>query len=101
MSPASLGLTSPWDEVRDRLARVEDALRALAREAAVKEWYSTAEVAALVGRAEYTVREWCRQGRVRAAKGAHARGPHPEWRVGRDEVERVRNHGLLPPSSAR
>ena len=86
----------PLAELVERLARIEAILEALARERAVKEWYSTADLAAVLGRAEYTVREWCRQGRVQACRTAHARGPHPEWRVAHAEVERVRRDGLLP-----
>jgi transposase len=72
------------------------ALQTILREKTVKEWYSTAELAALLGKSEYTVREWYRQGRVRATKKAYARGPHPEWLVGHEELQRLRNEGLLP-----
>ncbi len=87
---------SPFTMLAERLARIEALLEGLVGQRAVQEWYSTAELAALLGRAEYTVREWCRQGRVRASRTAHARGPHPEWRVAHAEVERVRRDGLLP-----
>ena len=85
-------------ELVERLARIEAILAALAGRRAAQEWYSTAELGRQLGRAEYTVREWCRQGRVRASRTAHARGPHPEWRVAHAEVERVRREGLLPIS---
>ena len=62
----------------------------------MKEWYSTAEVAAILGRAEFTVREWCRLGRVRAEKKKCGRGPASEWIVSHEELTRVRNEGLLP-----
>lgn len=88
-------------ELFDRLARIEAAVQLLVREKTVKEWYSTAEVAALLGRSDYTVREWCRLGRVRASKTAHARGTHPEWRIAHAELHRLRNEGLLPPATAR
>ncbi len=55
---------------------------------AVKEWYTTAEVGEIVGRAEYTVRELCRQGRVNAKKMPNGRG----WLVSYDELTRLRNH---------
>lgn len=84
-------------EVADRLSRIEAVLDRLVRERTAKEWYTTAEVAAALGRAEYTVREWCRLGRVRATKGTAARGPHPEWRIAHDELQRLRNDGLRPP----
>jgi hypothetical protein len=53
-------------------------------------------VAPLLGKAEYTVREWCRQGRVRAAKKSYARGAHAEWLIDHEELQRIRNEGLLP-----
>jgi hypothetical protein len=83
-------------EILERLARIEAALQLLLREKTVKEWYSTAEVAALLGKSEYTVREWCRQSRVRAIKKAYARGAHAEWLIGHAELQRLRSEGLLP-----
>lgn len=82
--------------VVDRLERIEAVLTRLVQERTVKEWYSTAEVAQLLGKAEYTVREWCRQGRIRATKKAYARGAHPEWLISHEELIRVQNQGLLP-----
>lgn len=76
----------------EKLERIESAVGELLKQRAVKEWYSTAEVAAIVGKAEYTVREWCRQGRVAAEKMENGRG----WIVPHAELERVRNHGPLP-----
>ena len=76
-------------------------VHSLVREKTIKEWYSTAEVASLVGKAEYTVREWCRQGRVRATKKSYARGSHPEWLIAHDELTRLRSEGLLPAPDRR
>lgn len=91
--------TVNWtDAVTERLARIEEALQALVRDKAVKDWYSTADVASLLGKSDYTVREWCRQGRVRASKKAYSRGAHPEWLIGHDELQRIRNEGLRPPA---
>lgn len=84
------------DDLAARLDRIEALLIALVGERAVKEWYSTAEVAAALGRAEFTVREWCRVGRVRAEKKKCGRGPASEWIVSHAELTRVRNEGLLP-----
>ena len=95
MTPAP-PMADPFRAILDRLAGIEAAVQVLAREKAVKEFYSTAEVAAAVGKAEYTVREWCRQGRVRATKKAYARGAHPEWLIDHDELTRLRNEGLRP-----
>ena len=79
-----------------RMARIEQALDLLVRQRTVKEWYSTAEVARLLGKAEFTVREWCRLGRVKAEKKKCGRGVAGEWIVSHEELTRVRNEGLLP-----
>ena len=90
-------LTTPMTslcEILDRLRRIESAVQTILRERTVKEWYSTAEVAVLLGRSEYTVREWCRLGRVQASKKNYARGAHPEWLISNTELQRLRNEGL-------
>lgn len=88
--------TNDLETIVQRLLAIEMALQILVREKTVKDRYSTAEVAQLVGKAEYTVREWCRRGRLRASKKAYLRGAHPEWLIDREELTRFRNEGLLP-----
>lgn len=88
------------DDLVARLERIEALLTTLVGQRAAKEWYSTAEVAAALGRAEFTVREWCRLGRVRAQKKKSGRGPTSEWIIGHDELTRVRNEGLRPDPRA-
>ena len=83
-------------DVAERLSRIEAVLQTLVREKAVKDWYSTAEVAVLVDKAEYTVREWCRQKRLLASKKPYSRGAHPEWLIGHAELVRFQNEGLRP-----
>ncbi|MFO0935121.1 MAG: helix-turn-helix domain-containing protein [Gemmataceae bacterium] len=80
----------------ERLDRIESAIQSLVRERTVKEFYSTAEVASLLQRAEFTVREWCRHGRIYAKKKACGRGVNSEWLISHEELTRVRNEGLLP-----
>ena len=89
-------MSESMTDVIERLSRIEDALQSLVRERTEKEWYSTSEVAAVLRKADYTVREWCRLGRVRATKKPYARGAHTEWLIGHDELTRIRNEGLLP-----
>lgn len=50
-------------------------LTSLVEQKQTKEFYATAEVAELLGRAEFTVREWCRLGRVLAEKRLRTRLP--------------------------
>jgi len=83
-------------KVLERLDRIESALADLVRMRTVKEWYTTAEVAELLGKAEYTVREWCRQGRIEAKKRQSGRGRGGEWSVSHMELTRLRNEGLRP-----
>jgi hypothetical protein len=77
-----------------RLARIETLLGELFRQRAVKDRYTTGEAAQPLGRAEFTVREWCRLGQVNASKRACGRGQ--EWAISHAELERIRNKGLLP-----
>ncbi len=79
-----------------KLDRIELTLAELTQHRSAKEWYSTAELAALVGKAEFTVREWCRLGRIHAEKRATGRGQSQEWMIAHAEVQRYRNEGLVP-----
>ena len=98
MDPARTEPATGLDAVVERLGRIEAALDTLVRERTVKDWYTTAEVAALLGKAEFTVREWCRLGRVHAQKRKCGRGPASEWVVSHLELTRIQNEGLLSDS---
>lgn len=89
-------MTTSNDELLSRLTKIETLLASLVEQRTIKEWYSTAEVATLLGKAEFTVREWCRLGRVHAQKKKSGRGVAGEWIVSHAELTRVRNEGLLP-----
>lgn len=80
----------------ERLDRIEATLGLLVQQRTVKDWYSTAEIARQLGRAEFTVREWCRLGRIHAQKRATGRGPTQDWMIAHDELVRYQNYGLLP-----
>lgn len=82
--------------LHERLDRIEAALSLLIQQRTVKEFYSIAEFAELVGRAEFTCREWARLGRIHAQKRACGRGPTQEWMISHDELVRYQSHGLLP-----
>jgi hypothetical protein len=83
-------------DIEERLRRIEALLAELVSHRTVKAWYSTAEVGDILEKSEYTVREWCRQGRVRASKRACGRGKAKEWIVSHEELTRLKNEGLLP-----
>ena len=51
--------------VEERLEKIESLLVALVERQQVREWYTTAEFAQAVGKAEFTIREYCRLGRLR------------------------------------
>jgi hypothetical protein len=83
-------------EIAIRLERIESLLTALIEQEPAKEYYTTAEVAKILGRAEFTVREWCRGGRVWAEKRQCGRGRSREWMISHEELRRIQNEGLLP-----
>lgn len=80
----------------ERLDRIEQALETLIRQRTVKDYYTVEEFSALVGRAEFTCREWCRHGRIRAQKRRSGRGKYTEWVVSHQELLRFQREGLLP-----
>jgi hypothetical protein len=59
--------------------RFDEVLDLLVAQRTIKDRYSTAEVAEIVGKAEFTVREYCRLGRLRGEKLACGRGKHQAW----------------------
>ena len=83
-------------EIIQRLERIESALNTMIIQRTVKEYYSTTEVALILGKAEFTVREWCRLGRVWAEKQKCGRGNTKEWIISHEELTRIQNEGLLP-----
>jgi hypothetical protein len=85
-------------ELLGRLTRIEAAIEQLVHQKTAKEWYTTDEIAEILDKAPFTVREWCRNRRVKAAKRDCGRGNAREWVVSHAELTRVRNEGLLPPA---
>ena len=84
------------EQILERLERIETLLDRLVSQRTIKEWYSVAEAAQILGKAEFTVREWCRQGRVWASKRQCGRGNTKEWIISHEELTRILNEGLLP-----
>ena len=83
-------------QLLDRLGHIEDTLDQLLQRNTIKDYYSTAEVAKVLGKAEFTVREWCRLCRVYAEKRQTGRGRAKEWMISHEELTRIQNEGLLP-----
>src|SRR5438105_830439 len=71
----------------ERLNRIEVLLESLVQQKIAKEWYSTGEVAEVLDKAEYTVREWCRMGQIAAKKAPNGRG----WLISHDVLLALRN----------
>ncbi len=78
------------------LQEVKALLALLVERNTVKNFYSTEELAKLLGKAEFTVREWCRLGRIRAEKKHSGRGKHSAWVISHAEMLRIQQEGLLP-----
>src|SRR5712692_8088050 len=96
-------LTTLTREALSRLLRIEEIVALIKEELAVlreqrnaKEWYSTAEVAVLLGKAEFTVREWCRQHRIHSSKQRTGRGAFLSYAISHEELLRIQKEGLLP-----
>jgi excisionase family DNA binding protein len=80
----------------ERLDRIESVLGIFLEQKTIKDWYTTHEIAKILGKAEFTVREWCRNGRIRAEKKGSGRGKYQAWVVSHAELVRFQREGLLP-----
>jgi len=90
------------DSVERRLTSLEELLaevsRAVAGSQSEKEWYTTAELADLLIKSDFTVREkWCNQRRIECEKDPDS----GKWRIPAHEVSRLRNGGGLRPRQPR
>ena len=81
----------------ERLGRIEDKLQMLLQQKIVQKFYSTGDVAKILNKAEFTVREWCRLHRIRAEKRPCGQGHSLEWMISHEELDRVKAEGLLRP----
>ena len=78
------------------LERIETMMTAIFKKQKVQDWYTTREIATLVDKAEYTVREWCRNGRMLGEKQGSGRGASQAWVISHAEIQRYQKEGLLP-----
>ncbi len=81
--------------IDERLDKIESMLTALVERQQVREWYTTEQFAQLVGKAEFTVREWARLGRIKAEKRKSGRGAFSSWVISHPELLRYQREGLL------
>lgn len=83
-------------EVDTRLGRIEASLRKLTEAQPVQEWYTVRELSRLIKLSPDTVRTHCRTGRIVAQRTKSGRGNKAEYRISNDELNRLRQEGLLP-----
>ncbi|HZZ78894.1 MAG TPA: hypothetical protein VFE62_10275 [Gemmataceae bacterium] len=82
--------------LEERLEKIETLLAVLVERQQLREWYSVEEFARIVGRAEFTCREWCRHARIKAEKRLSGRGAFTSWVISHEELLRYQREGLRP-----
>jgi hypothetical protein len=83
-------------EMKEQLDRIESVVCCPDNRRTAKKWFTTAEAARQLKRRPFTVREWCRLGRINAEKRPCGRGGNQQWKISADEIQRIDNEGLLP-----
>ena len=102
-----LALPGRYDEIIETLSRIDrqqtelgamvkDIHESVLAQRPLKEWYTVSEMADILGKRPYTVREWLRLGRLKGEKKACGRGKSKEWMVSHEEMTRYQNEGLSP-----
>jgi hypothetical protein len=81
--------------LEERLEKIEALLVSLIERERTREFYSVEEFSRIVGRAEFTCREWCRHGRINAEKKESGRGAYASWAISHTELLRFQKEGLL------
>ena len=79
--------------LEEKLDRIESLLVSLLGQGQRQEWYATDEFARRVGRSEFTIRQWCRQGRIEARSEAHDFDRHQLGRSIEKVVDRPHHGG--------
>jgi hypothetical protein len=93
-SPVEADIVNDLAEIKAMLRQI---LEQLGRkpEATPKLWHSVEEAAGILGRAPYTIRDYCRLGRLNATKRGQKWGKSDLWSISSVEIERYRQDGLL------
>jgi hypothetical protein len=81
--------------LRERLERIEAMLAVLVERQQGRQWYTTRQFGHAVGKSEFTIREYCRLGRLKAEKRQSGRGAYPQWVLSHAELLRFQHEGLL------
>lgn len=84
------------NEILERLDRIEATLQTLVKERLVQDWYDTRAAAEFLDRSPYTVRKYCRDGRILGEKRSCGRGKSKEWMIAHQELVRTKAQGLRP-----
>jgi hypothetical protein len=79
----------------EKLRDIADAQQPL-----IPETLTVNQFAQYVNRRPYTCREWCRAGRIICSRANTGRGPYRSYVIGRDELRRYLEQGLLPLENA-
>lgn len=91
------GMQTTINEMKTELSAIHSQLQAKPPGPDVpRREYSVEEIAEILGKRPYTVREWCRHGQINATKRAERRGAAALWSISSDELTRYKNEGLLP-----
>jgi hypothetical protein len=84
-----------WISVQDKLEQIHRILADQQSSNLTKDWFTVNEAAKLIGFKPYTIRQSCNTGRLKDDwTEKHYRTG--EWRIHRDAVEWMQNHGLPP-----
>ena len=84
-------------KLNERLARIEQhLLDKSGAESFRRNWFTVPEAAEILKKQPFTIREWCRLGRIDAKKRECGRGRTSEWVISAEAIERYLNEGLLP-----
>jgi excisionase family DNA binding protein len=75
------------DEVIQRVFGMLERIERKIAGSVTKARYTVAEAAALLGKSEWTVRQWCNKGKVRGEKDSNGR----EWWIPHAELTRIMN----------
>ena len=95
------GLQASMQDLQQQMSILTDLQSRPATPTKPQEWYSTAEASKLLQKSEYTVRQWCNEGRINAVKREERRGGSSLWKISTEEVARYQNDGLLPLDPSR